>query len=210
MNKLLALSLTALVAGAVTLPASARDDGRRHSQSSQHSQQRDHDRHRGQDRRGDRRDWQRGNDSRQAQHRRDDRRDWQRGNDHRQVQHRRDDRRAPIHHAPRREVHHHHHVSRPAVVHHHHHYRSDPRYRASHRYRAPARYHHPRGYYVSSWHVGHRLPPAYWGPTYRVDYHYYRLPPPPRGHHWVRIDNDVVLVALASGLIASVLYDLFY
>lgn len=39
-----------------------------------------------------------------------------------------------------------------------------------------------------------------------VDYHRYRnLKAPPRGYHYVRSGNDVLLVALTSGVVASVL-----
>ncbi|WP_266160667.1 RcnB family protein [Dyella silvatica] len=48
------------------------------------------------------------------------------------------------------------------------------------------------------WARGHR----YDGPNYIVrDYGYYRLRPPPRGYHWVRSDNDYLLVAIATGII---------
>ncbi len=30
------------------------------------------------------------------------------------------------------------------------------------------------------------------------------------GHHWVRVNNDVVLAAVASGLVVSVVNGLFY
>jgi Ni/Co efflux regulator RcnB len=43
-----------------------------------------------------------------------------------------------------------------------------------------------------------------------VDYRGYQLPPPPFGYHWVRVDRDVVLVSLASGLIQDILYGLYY
>lgn len=33
----------------------------------------------------------------------------------------------------------------------------------------------------------------------------YRLNAPPRGYHWVRSDNDAVLVAITSGLIGAVI-----
>jgi Ni/Co efflux regulator RcnB len=42
-----------------------------------------------------------------------------------------------------------------------------------------------------------------------VDYRYYRLPPPPRGYQYSRVDNDVVLTAIATGVIASVLIGMF-
>ena len=52
--------------------------------------------------------------------------------------------------------------------------------------------HHPR------WQRGHR----YSGPTYVVrDYGHYRLRQPPRGYHWVRANNDYLLVAVATGII---------
>ncbi len=56
----------------------------------------------------------------------------------------------------------------------------------------PRHDHHPR------WQRGHR----YYGPTYVVrDYGHYRLRPPPRGYHWVRANNDYLLVAVATGII---------
>ena len=33
----------------------------------------------------------------------------------------------------------------------------------------------------------------------------YRLAPPPRGHHWVQVGSDYVLVAIATGLIAHLI-----
>ncbi|WP_375194933.1 RcnB family protein [Sphingobium sp.] len=43
--------------------------------------------------------------------------------------------------------------------------------------------------------------------NYRVinNYRGYRLKAPPRGYHWVRSGNDAVLVAITSGIIASVI-----
>lgn len=73
------------------------------------------------------------------------------------------------------------------------------------------RYIPPRGYHVRSWRHGDHLPRAYYETRYIVrDYHVYHLSPPPRGHHWVRINNDVVLAAVASGLVVSVVNGLFY
>ena len=43
---------------------------------------------------------------------------------------------------------------------------------------------------------------------YGVDYRSYRrLYPPPYGYEWRRVDNNYVLVAIASGLIASIILD---
>ena len=81
--------------------------------------------------------------------------------------------------------------------------------KAEHRYRAAA-YRHPPGYQHHYWTRGDRLPPAYRADRYRiVNYNYYRLPPPPRGYYYTRVDNDVLLTAAATGLIASVIVDLF-
>lgn len=48
-------------------------------------------------------------------------------------------------------------------------------------------------------------------PNYRVvDYHQYRrLSAPPRGYHWVRSGNDALLVAIGTGVIASVIANTF-
>ena len=78
------------------------------------------------------------------------------------------------------------------------------------RYRAPVRYVYPRGYAPYQWRVGHRLPRHYYERHYYVDYRAYRLPPPPYGYHWVRVDRDVVLVAIGTGLILDVFYGLFH
>ena len=79
-----------------------------------------------------------------------------------------------------------------------------------HRYNR-GRYIAPRGYYVRSWRHGDHLPRSYYEHRYIVhDYHRYHLYAPPRGHHWVRVDNDVVLAAVASGLVVSVVSGLFY
>jgi Ni/Co efflux regulator RcnB len=79
-----------------------------------------------------------------------------------------------------------------------------PRYRV-------VRYSPPRGYRYYPWHPGARLPVAYYAPRYVIsDYGYYRLRPPPRGYHWVRVDNDVVLAAIVSGLVVQVVNGIFY
>ena len=73
------------------------------------------------------------------------------------------------------------------------------------------RYIVPRGYYVRSWRHGDYLPHSYYERRYIVsDYGRYHLHAPPRGHHWVRVNNDVVLAAVASGLVVSVVNGLFY
>ncbi len=73
------------------------------------------------------------------------------------------------------------------------------------------RYVRPSGYYYRSWHYGDHLPRSYYGRRYIVsDYYAYRLRPPPRGYHWVRVDNDVVLAAIASGIVVTAVYGIFH
>lgn len=73
-----------------------------------------------------------------------------------------------------------------------------------------SKYVKPPGYRKRAWRRGERLPPPYYARRYIVhDYHVYRLRPPPRGYHWVRVDGDVVLAAVASGLIVQVVNGLF-
>ena len=79
-----------------------------------------------------------------------------------------------------------------------------------HRYRG-SWYVRPSGYYYRSWRYGDYLPRGYYTRRYIVDdYYSYRLRPPPRGYHWVRVDNDVVLAAIASGIVVSAVYGIFH
>jgi len=54
------------------------------------------------------------------------------------------------------------------------------------------------------WARGERLPSQYRTRGYYVDYRSHHLRAPPRGYQWVQRDNDYLLVALTSGLIASI------
>jgi len=81
--------------------------------------------------------------------------------------------------------------------------------KAERKYRAAA-YKRPPGYQYRHWNRGDRLPPAYRAERYRiVNYRTYHLPPPPRGYYYTRVDNDVLLTAAATGVIASVIVGLF-
>jgi Ni/Co efflux regulator RcnB len=72
-------------------------------------------------------------------------------------------------------------------------------------------YYRPSGYRHYAWHRGARLPVAYYAPRYIVhDYSDYRLYRPPHGHHWIRVDHDVVLTAIATGAVVAVVNNLFY
>ena len=56
------------------------------------------------------------------------------------------------------------------------------------------------------WRKGGRVPAQYRGAEYRInDWRSHRLPEPPRGHRWVRVNGDYVLVAIATGVIAQIL-----
>lgn len=53
---------------------------------------------------------------------------------------------------------------------------------------------------------GGYLPYEYRRPVYVVNNYYgHHLPPPPRGHQWVQVGADYVLIAIATGLIAQII-----
>lgn len=58
------------------------------------------------------------------------------------------------------------------------------------------------------WQRGHVLPAAYRG-YYVRDPYFYGLRPAPRGYRWVHANNDLLLVALATGVIAEVVLNVF-
>jgi len=229
MKRVLMVSMAAFLAGATVMPAAAQDvrarvvagevaregkgPAREDRRENRRDDRRDDRREDRQDRRDDRRDWRADrrddrhdrrvdhrvvrhdnrHDRREFRHdRRDDRRDWRhdRRDDRRDWRQDQRDHRRYARHDDRR-------------------WRGN-HWRAEYRYRAPVRYVYPSGYRHVRWNVGHRMPPAYYARPYYVDYRAYRLPPPPYGYRWVRSDRDVVLVALATGLVLDVLYDLYY
>lgn len=80
---------------------------------------------------------------------------------------------------------------------------------AQRRYNA-ARYQPPRGYHTRQWSYGQQLPTYYRSNQYVVsNYGQYGLRAPPRGYQYVRSGNDVVLAAVAGGLITAVIAGLF-
>ena len=78
------------------------------------------------------------------------------------------------------------------------------------RYRIEA-YRWPSGYRHYAWSRGDYLPSSYRAPRYVVyDYGRYGLYAPPRGCHWVRVGNDVLLTAVTTGVVVNIVSDLFY
>jgi Ni/Co efflux regulator RcnB len=81
---------------------------------------------------------------------------------------------------------------------------------ARYRYRYGA-YRAPHGYYHRVWRRGDHLPRGWYGSSYVVyDWRPYRLYSPPYGYHWVRVGNDVLLTAVATGIVLDVIYDIWY
>lgn len=59
-------------------------------------------------------------------------------------------------------------------------------------------------------HYDYRVPRSYFGRPHIVQsYGYHRLRRPPHGCHWVRVDRDLVLAAVATGIVLDVIYDYF-
>src|SRR5574343_422032 len=76
-----------------------------------------------------------------------------------------------------------------------------PRYQQS-----PQAYRHDMPRPGQEWRKGGRVPAKFRGASYQVnDWRSRDLPAPPRGHRWVRVNGDYVLVAVATGVIAQIL-----
>lgn len=88
--------------------------------------------------------------------------------------------------------------------------RAYSRWQQSQRRYNAGRYYAPRGYQQLDWSYGQRMPSYYRSNQYVVnDYSRYGLRAPPRGYHYVRSGDDVVLAAVAGGLIVAVIAGLF-
>lgn len=62
---------------------------------------------------------------------------------------------------------------------------------------------HPPAYgRHARWQRGHYLPVEYRQSRYVVRHHHPQLYAPPRGHHWIQVNGEFLLVAAATGLIA--------
>jgi Ni/Co efflux regulator RcnB len=72
----------------------------------------------------------------------------------------------------------------------------------------------PQGFNQSNrdqphWSRGDRLPDQYRQNQYVVsDWRGHHLRKPPRGHHWVRVNDRYVLVAITSGLIMQAIFNI--
>jgi Ni/Co efflux regulator RcnB len=72
----------------------------------------------------------------------------------------------------------------------------------------PAAYYNHPSFYAGykPWRRGDYLPRYYRDRYVVVDYRHHHLRPPPRGYHYVRDDRgDIILAAIATGLIASII-----
>ena len=88
--------------------------------------------------------------------------------------------------------------------------RAYARWQQSQRRYSAGRYTPPRGYQTRAWAYGQRMPASYRSSGYVVrNYGAYGLRQPPSGYQYVRSGNDVVLTAVATGLITAVIAGLF-
>lgn len=92
-----------------------------------------------------------------------------------------------------------------------HHHMLDHHHHAPARFMMSGRYVRPHGYHAHHWHRGDRLPLEYRGSAYVIpDAAVYHLRPPPRGYYWVRVDDNAVLAAVATGVVVDVSLNLFH
>ncbi|MFL6575126.1 MAG: RcnB family protein [Povalibacter sp.] len=202
-----------LLASALSIGASvshADDRDHRHDRNAQHQQrhenggrdQRGHDRHQAYEQRGD---WNARRDGDRSYHRPEGRSYTQHAQpqwNHRYVQHaqpRWNHQHYDGHYGVRDYSHHY--YQPPRVVYRHY---DRPRYRVAY-------YQRPYGYRAYQWYPGARLPMAYCAPRYIVDdYYSYGLRRPPYGYHWIRVDSDVVLAAVTTGIVLDVVDQIFW
>ena len=70
---------------------------------------------------------------------------------------------------------------------------------------------YPPGYHYRRWTVGVVLPALFLTSAYFYsDYYRMGLAGPPYGYQWVRYGPDLLLVELATGRVADVIYGAFY
>ncbi|OYQ39776.1 hypothetical protein CHU94_10510 [Rhodoferax sp. TH121] len=87
--------------------------------------------------------------------------------------------------------------------------RIDHRHGPHHDRRGQSRWDGHPGYYGArgpDFRRGGYLPQEYRRPIYVVNNYYgHHLPPPRRGHQWVQVGADYVLIAIATGVIAQII-----
>jgi len=69
-----------------------------------------------------------------------------------------------------------------------------------------------RRYHARDWRRGDRFDRRYvryYRPVYYTDYRH-RLYAPPRGYHWVRADDDALLIGITSGIVSAIVSNAFY
>ena len=82
-----------------------------------------------------------------------------------------------------------------------------PRHDDRHDNRGPEVRHDNGNHYGQhkTWRKGGRIDRSDWNRGARVDYRRHHLRAPPRGYEWRQVDNNYVLAAAATGLIASII-----
>lgn len=59
-----------------------------------------------------------------------------------------------------------------------------------------------------AWRKGQRVPNQYKSSRYSVeDWKHRSLPAPPRGQRWINVNGDYILIAVATGVISSILFN---
>lgn len=111
-------------------------------------------------------------------------------------------------------------VSAQARDHHPHRGQGGPKFHHSHAHHSKGKHAHKGPKHVHRGHPGARHagpPPRRWargqhlphayrhGPYRVVNWHHYHLGPPAPGHYWVNVGSDFLLVAAATGVIASII-----
>lgn len=70
----------------------------------------------------------------------------------------------------------------------------------------PANNHGPDNHQMDHWNKGEKFDQRRASHYQVVEYHQHRgLKAPPRGYHYVRSGNDILLVGITSGVVASIL-----
>ena len=67
------------------------------------------------------------------------------------------------------------------------------------------RYDNHRGNNHHNWRRGGRIERSDWNRGHRVNYRQRHLRAPPRGYEWREVDGNLVLAAVATGIIASII-----